>query len=200
MDKNLLIIFAKNPILGKAKTRLAASIGEKKALVIYKKLIEKTANIIGELSIEKELYYSDFIEKNDVWNNKVTRKKTQRGKSLGERMENAFKKGFAEGYKNIVIIGTDLWDLETLEIEKAFESLEKNEGVIGPAQDGGYYLLGLSKWNPTVFQNKKWGTSTVLNETLACFDNKIVDNLKTKNDIDTIEDLLAFPDLIKFIE
>jgi rSAM/selenodomain-associated transferase 1 len=200
MDKNLLIIFAKNPILGKAKTRLAASIGEKKALVIYKKLIEKTANIIGELSIEKELYYSDFIEKNDVWNNKVTRKKTQRGKSLGERMENAFKKGFAEGYKNIVIIGTDLWDLETLEIEKAFESLEKNEGVIGPAQDGGYYLLGLSKWNPTVFQNKKWGTSTVLNETLACFDNKIVDNLKTKNDIDTIEDLRAFPDLIKFIE
>jgi rSAM/selenodomain-associated transferase 1 len=200
MDKNLLIIFAKNPILGKAKTRLAASIGEKKALVIYKKLIEKTANIIGELSIEKELYYSDFIEKNDVWNNKVTRKKTQRGKSLGERMENAFKKGFAEGYKNIVIIGTDLWDLETLEIEKAFESLEKNEGVIGPAQDGGYYLLGLSKWNPTVFQNKKWGTSTVLNETLACFDKKVVDNLKTKNDIDTIEDLLAFPDLIKFIE
>ena len=90
MDKNLLIIFAKNPILGKAKTRLAASIGEKKALVIYKKLIEKTANIIGELSIEKELYYSDFIEKNDVWNNKVTRKKTQQGKSLGERMENAF--------------------------------------------------------------------------------------------------------------
>ena len=200
MDKNLLIIFAKNPILGKAKTRLAASIGEKKALVIYKKLIEKTANIIGELSIEKELYYSDFIEKNDVWNNKVTRKKTQRGKSLGERMENAFKNGFAEGYKNIVIIGTDLWDLETLEIEKAFESLEKNEGVIGPAQDGGYYLLGLSKWNPTVFQNKKWGTSTVLNETLACFENKIVDNLKTKNDIDTIEDLRAFPDLIKFIE
>ena len=65
MDKNLLIIFAKNPILGKTKTRLAASIGEKKALVIYKKLIEKTANIIGELSIEKELYYSDFIEKND---------------------------------------------------------------------------------------------------------------------------------------
>ncbi|MDG2491606.1 MAG: TIGR04282 family arsenosugar biosynthesis glycosyltransferase [Flavobacteriaceae bacterium] len=200
MDKNLLIIFAKNPILGKAKTRLAASIGEKKALVIYKKLIEKTANIIGELSIEKELYYSDFIKKNDVWNNKVTRKKTQRGKSLGERMENAFKNGFAEGYKNIVIIGTDLWDLETLEIEKAFESLEKNEGVIGPAQDGGYYLLGLSKWNPTVFQNKKWGTSTVLNETLACFENKIVDNLKTKNDIDTIEDLRAFPDLIKFIE
>jgi rSAM/selenodomain-associated transferase 1 len=200
MDKNLLIIFAKNPILGKAKTRLAASIGEKKALVIYKKLIEKTANIIGELSIEKELYYSDFIEKNDLWNNKVTRKKTQRGKSLGERMENAFKNGFAEGYKNIVIIGTDLWDLETLEIEKAFVSLEKNEGVIGPAQDGGYYLLGLSKWNPTVFQNKKWGTSTVLNETLACFDKKVVDNLKTKNDIDTIEDLLAFPDLIKFIE
>lgn len=200
MDKNLLIIFAKNPILGKAKTRLAASIGEKKALVIYKKLIEKTANIIGELSIEKELYYSDFIEKNDLWNNKVTRKKTQRGKSLGERMENAFKNGFAEGYKNIVIIGTDLWDLETLEIEKAFVSLEKNEGVIGPAQDGGYYLLGLSKWNPTVFQNKKWGTSTVLNETLACFDKKVVDNLKTKNDIDTIEDLRAFPDLIKFIE
>jgi len=200
MDKNLLIIFAKNPILGKAKTRLAATIGEKKALVIYKKLIEKTANIIGELSIEKELYYSDFIEKNDLWNNKVTRKKIQRGKSLGERMENAFKNGFAEGYKNIVIIGTDLWDLETLEIEKAFVSLEKNEGVIGPAQDGGYYLLGLSKWNPTVFQNKKWGTSTVLNETLACFDKKVVDNLKTKNDIDTIEDLRAFPDLIKFIE
>jgi rSAM/selenodomain-associated transferase 1 len=200
MDKNLLIIFAKNPILGKAKTRLAATIGEKKALVIYKKLIEKTANIIGELSIEKELYYSDFIEKNDLWNNKVTRKKIQRGKSLGERMENAFKNGFAEGYKNIVIIGTDLWDLETLEIEKAFVSLEKNEGVIGPAQDGGYYLLGLSKWNPTVFQNKKWGTSTVLNETLACFDKKVVDNLKTKNDIDTIEDLRDFPDLIKFIE
>ena len=87
MDKKLLLIFAKNPVLSKVKTRLAASIGDEKALFIYKKLLQKTAETIEGLDLHKSLYYSEYIEEGDVWEGNVSDKNVQVGNTLGEKME-----------------------------------------------------------------------------------------------------------------
>lgn len=184
-------------MLGKVKTRLARTIGDEKALFIFHQLIEKTAQTIEFLEVDKCLYYSDQLEHEDTWENRVTNKKTQNGKDLGERMSNAFKAGFDCGYEQIVVIGTDLWDLEVDDIKQAFDALASNSGVLGPATDGGYYLLGLSEWIPEVFEGKEWGTSSVQKETIKDFMHKKITLLEPKNDVDYYEDLCAFPELLK---
>ena len=200
MNKRLLLVFTKNPQLGKVKTRLAKSIGDEKALFIFQKLIEKTAQTIGAISVHKSLYYSEFIENGDPWDAQVSEKKIQNGDTLGERMSTAFEDGFEKGFEQIVIIGTDLWDLESSDIEQAFKALETNTAVIGPATDGGYYLLGLSQLMPEVFKNKHWGTASVLNDTMNDFKEREVALLKPKNDVDYYEDLRTFPELLNLLD
>ena len=200
MNKRQLLVFTKNPQLGKVKTRLAKSIGEEKALFIFQKLIKKTAQTIGSISVHKSLYYSEFIENGDLWDTQVSEKKIQNGNTLGERMSNAFQDGFEKGFEQIVIIGTDLWDLESSDIDQAFKVLETNTAVIGPATDGGYYLLGLSQWMPEVFKNKIWGTASILNDTMDDFKERKVALLKPKNDVDYYEDLRTFPELLNLLD
>lgn len=200
MNKRQLLVFTKNPQLGKVKTRLAKSIGEEKALFIFQKLIEKTAQTIGSISVHKSLYYSEFIENGDLWDTQVSEKKIQNGNTLGERMSNAFQDGFEKGFEQIVIIGTDLWDLESSDIDQAFKVLETNTAVIGPATDGGYYLLGLSQWMPEVFKNKIWGTASILNDTMEDFKERKLALLKPKNDVDYYEDLRTFPELLNLLD
>ena len=113
----------------------------------------------------------------------------QQGKDLGIRMSNAFAEAFQEGYQKVIIIGSDLYDLHSETIEEAFQNLDTHEVVIGPAKDGGYYLLGMKSFIPEIFQQKKWSTATVLQDTLADLKSKKVTLLATKNDIDTFEDI-----------
>ena len=154
MTNNLLIIFTRNPELGKCKTRLASVIGDAAALAIYTFLIEHTVGITKSLKVDKQVHYSQNVHHNDLWNDATYSKKKQQGSDLGERMNYAFKQGFDEGYKNIIIIGSDIYDLIQLDIEKAFTMLEHNNYVLGPAADGGYYLLGMRRLNETIFRNK----------------------------------------------
>ena len=200
MNKRLLLVFTKNPQLGKVKTRLAKSIGDEKALFIFRKLIEKTAQTIGSIPVHKSLYYSDYIENEDPWDTQVSEKKIQNGETLGERMSNAFQDGFENGFEQIVIIGTDLWNLESNDIDQAFRALETNTAVIGPATDGGYYLLGLSQLIPEVFKNKNWGTASVFKDTMDDFKEQKVALLKPKNDVDYYEDLRTFPELLNLLD
>jgi len=111
-------------------------------------------------------------------------------------MHNAFREAFSKGYKKVVIVGSDLYDLEAKDINYAFEQLSKCDVVIGPAVDGGYYLLGMKIMHSQIFQNKDWGTSTVLNNTLTDLNNKTVKLLDKKNDIDIWEDIKDIPFLI----
>ena len=200
MGEKLLLIFTKNPQLGKVKTRLAKTIGDEKALLIFHKLIDKTALVVDGVDAHKSLYYSDFIDDQDIWEGRVRNKKIQEGNSLGERMANAFKIGFNCGYNRIVVIGTDLWNLDAQTINNAFSTLRNVDGVIGPATDGGYYLLGLSRWIPSVFHEKRWGTSRVFKDTVEDFKNNTLAYLETKNDIDYFEDLETIPELLKFLD
>ncbi|MFT4830658.1 MAG: rSAM/selenodomain-associated transferase 1 [Psychroserpens sp.] len=187
--KNLLLIFTRNPELGKCKTRLAAKVGDHAALEIYSFLLEHTHAITKDVKAAKEVLYSDEIWPNDIWENAHYHKKLQQGTDLGERMFNALNNGFEAGYKNIIIIGSDMYDLSTEDLNFAFDELEKSEIVIGPAEDGGYYLLGLSKIKASLFKNKAWGTDTVLKDTLNDLKNKNVKLLKIKNDVDHYEDI-----------
>ena len=200
MRKKLLLIFTKNPQLGKVKTRLAKTIWDEKALFIFNKLVSKTSEVVEKVNVHKSLYYSDFVDDQDICEGSVSDKSIQEGNCLGERMANAFKKGFDDGFNRIIVIGTDLWNLDTQIINKAFAALKNKDGVIGPATDGGYYLLGLSKWIPQVFDGKNWGTSSVLDDTLTDFKNNTLVQLETKNDVDYFEDLKAKPELLQLLD
>ncbi len=189
MSKDLLLIFTRNPELGKCKTRLAATIGDDAALEIYKFLLAHTVSVTKNLNVHKQVHYSVKVRENDSWDETVFQKKQQEGDDLGQRMMHAFEEGFAEGFERIIIIGSDLYDLSQNDLENAFQSLHDHDFVIGPASDGGYYLLGMKKLKASLFQNKKWGTSTVLKDSLANLDTEKVHILPTRNDVDYYEDI-----------
>lgn len=199
MHKNLLLIFTRNPELGKVKTRLAKTIGNEKALEIYKLLLNKTKETSEHIDCDKAVYYSVKIRENDIWDTKTYQKHQQHGEDLGIRMQNAFMNGFETGYEKIMIIGSDLFDLTPKHINNAFEKLNNNDVVIGPAEDGGYYLLGMKKPHPLIFQNKEWGTSSVRKDTLDDLKNNSVFLLPELNDIDLYEDLKRHDSLLKLI-
>lgn len=196
---SLLIIFTRNPELGKCKTRLASSVGDETALAIYVFLLEHTQTVTASLQVEKEVHYSDRIGEDDLWDPEVYQKKMQWGDDLGERMHHAVKAGLEAGYKRVVLIGSDLYDLSTTDLEQAFDALNTHEVVLGPAEDGGYYLLGMTRLIPEVFENKEWGTATVLKDTLANLTDKNTCLLVTKNDVDTLEDIKNHPDFQPFL-
>ncbi|MDP5060335.1 MAG: TIGR04282 family arsenosugar biosynthesis glycosyltransferase [Maribacter sp.] len=202
-SNNLLLIFTRNPELGKGKRRLAATIGDQAALDIYKFLLNHTVAITKNLYAEKEVYYSEEIWKNDIWENQKFGKKLQVGEDLGARMANAFQQGFQKKYQKIIIIGSDMLDLSQEDLENAFKALEKNDFVVGPAEDGGYYLLGMKKFLPTLFYDKAWGSETVLKDTLADLKNETTALLETRNDVDyyeAIKDIDAFAPYLKHLK
>lgn len=193
------MIFTRPPVLGKVKTRLAADIGDEAALKIYNFLLEHTVSVTRELDVVKQVYYSEKIIPNDIWNNDVYEKKLQSGNDLGERMQNAFKDGFSNGFKNIIIIGSDLFDLCREDLEKAFCLLQDCDFVIGPAEDGGYYLLGMKRMLPQLFQHKKWGTPAVFQETVKDLREENVAYLEYRNDVDIYDDIKGKKEFQQFL-
>lgn len=202
-SRNLLLIFTRNPELGKCKTRLAAKVGDKAALDIYQFLLNHSVAITSGLYAKKTVYYSEEIWKDDIWNNTIFDKKLQRGQDLGERMANAFVEGFQNEFEKIIVIGSDMYDLSQKDLEVAFSALDTNDNVVGPAEDGGYYLLGMKQFIPEVFQDKAWGTATVLQDTLANLPSEKTALLPSKNDVDYYEDIkdnVAFATFLKHIK
>lgn len=203
MNRNLLLIFTRNPELGKCKTRLAACVGDAAALDIYTFLLHHTVSITKALEVEKWVCYSESIGENDMWAPEHYKKKVQRGANLGRRMQHAFQEGFDAGYQKIVIIGSDMYHLSQNDIEEAFAALDNCDYVIGPAEDGGYYLLGMKALNKALFQNKAWSTPTVLQNTLDDVQAAYCCILPVKNDIDIYEDvkdIAAFQPFLKPIK
>jgi rSAM/selenodomain-associated transferase 1 len=161
--KDALIIFVRNPVSGKVKTRLAATMGNEKALAVYRFLLSHTKNITENTSPVKFIYYADFINENDLWNGYT--KKMQQGNDLGERMKNAFETVLELGYKKVCIIGSDCYDLNATIITHAFKSLDLFDTTLGPATDGGYYLLGMQAPIKNIFDNILWSTDKVFTQT-----------------------------------
>lgn len=196
--KNLLLIFTRNPQFGKVKTRLAEGLGKEVTLQLYEFLLKHTAEVTKDLTCQKRVFYSEFIEEKDVFEGDF-QKGVQKGEDLGERMMQAFAEGFEDGFENIIIIGSDLFDLQKKDLESAFSRLQQADVVLGPAEDGGYYLLGMKKLNPLVFRNKKWGSNSVFKETVEDLEEENIAILEIKNDIDNFEDLKNEPRLLDFV-
>ena len=165
-DKLLLIVFYRNPQLGKVKNRLAATVGEERALAIYLLMAAHARNISLPIPVDKTVYYSEFIDSEDNWLNHDFNKRLQHGSDLGEKMKHAFEESFNLGYESVCIIGTDCLELTDKIVMAAFETLKHNDTVLGPAVDGGYYLLGMNRFIPDLFNNKTWSTSSVCDDTI----------------------------------
>lgn len=190
--KQAIIIFVRKPERGKVKTRLAATMGEEIALDIYKKLLQHTHDAVLDVAADKFIFYTDAADENDLWSGKGFIKKTQASGDLGYKMQNAFATVFAAGYEKVVIIGSDCLQLTAEIINEAFEKLQINEVVIGPANDGGYYLLSMKKLLPFLFENIEWSTEQVYGQTVDILQKRKISYCKliTLIDIDTEEDWL----------
>ena len=189
-----LLIFTRNPELGKCKTRLAASIGDHAALAVYRHLLSHTSKVVTTLEeVNKFVYFSEHTGDGTIWDPASFQHRLQVGDDLGERMLNAFQEVFSFGYSKVVIIGSDLYDLTAEDLREAFHELENHKVVLGPAADGGYYLLGMKATKPELFKNKNWGTSTVLEDTLKDLRNTTTYLLPVRNDVDRYEDIEGNP-------
>lgn len=185
------MIFIKNPRKGTVKTRLAQTVGEAKALSIYNELLQLTKSVADQIKVHRQVWYSQFIDNDDLWPESKYTKQVQQGDDLGQRMKEAFRKAFADGNKKAVIIGSDCAQLEPKIIRSAYRQLEDRQVVIGPARDGGYYLLGMSEFYPALFDRKKWSSPSVFNDTIRQLKDQDIAYrlLPTLNDIDTEADL-----------
>jgi len=170
LTNKAILVFQKNLIAGRTKTRLAATIGNEKALFVYKQLISITTNVLINLPFDKLIYYSEFIpldiEDKEIETAAKTLVLVQHGNDLGARMLNSFSDQFKIGYSRLIIIGTDCPGLNSELLLNAFNALESHDIVIGPAADGGYYLLGMSKLYPELFEGVEWSTSKVYGQTV----------------------------------
>jgi rSAM/selenodomain-associated transferase 1 len=186
-NNSALIIFLRAPILGQVKTRLAASLGDKAALNIYRKLVEITLAEAHSSHFTTYLYFYPEIDPSLIYSGFIA--KEQYGDDLGEKMKHAFTETMKR-HDRAVIIGTDCPYINIDLIHRAFASLRQSDVVIGPASDGGYYLLGLRKIIPELFENIPWSTENVLTETVKRLEKfKLsLTTLETLDDIDYEED------------
>lgn len=190
-----IIIFARYPIEGKVKSRLALTIGNHHAKEFYKMISEKIISETKQIrNSDKYVFYSEEVEKEMVkkWLGRSFLYSHQEGNDLGERMTNAFRKVFSHGANKAIIIGTDIPDLSSEIIKKAIKKLDETDLVIGPSKDGGYYLLGMKKFLPALFKNIEYGKNSVFAETISKAEklNLTYSTLELLLDIDTEEDLI----------
>jgi rSAM/selenodomain-associated transferase 1 len=198
LDDRCLLFFVKNPKQGIVKSRLARAIGDKVARDLYKNFVRDMLLALDKL---QHPFYCCFYPEDALHDIKQFigedyQYLAQRGDDLGERMAHCFQQAFSTGFNRVALIGSDSPDLPAEIIDEAFTSLEEVDSVIGPAFDGGYYLIGFTKasFAPEVFSNVEWGTNTVLQKTLDILQcqQRRVHLLPQWGDIDTLEDLRQF--------
>ena len=211
MIKKRLIIFTRYPVPGKTKTRMIPALGEQGAADLHSRMTEYTLlNLLilcCEQSLEIAIYYSGGDrQKMQTWLDPVISSFSENhsdsiinpisyyaqvGEDLGERMQGAFENGFKNKIEKIIIIGTDCPDLNQHIIEKAFLALNSYDVVLGPASDGGYYLIGLSQFFPILFNNIDWGSDRVLAQTRKIIEQEklSVYDLPVLTDVDRPDDL-----------
>jgi uncharacterized protein len=193
LQRCALLVFAKVPALGKVKTRLAAEIGDEQALSIYKKLLFYTFDLADELpcytlacltsedeiTLESIPFDGFYAQKANV--------------DLGGKMSDAIAYSLARGFERVVVIGTDCAELNAQILEEAFVALLTRDVVIGPAKDGGYYLIGMNKTHHKLFEGINWSTEKVLDQTKTALTklNLSFTLLPILSDIDTLADLEA---------
>lgn len=189
---NALIIFAKNPIFGQVKTRLAMTVGAVEALEIYRQLLGVSSKLAESMSCRVMIFHGGQIDKT-IYVESRFEHYLQSGKDIGRRMRNAMSVALEQSDK-AVLVGTDVPELQPAIITRAFDKLQKTDVVYGPAEDGGFYLVGVQSSQRSslqvLFENIEWSTEKVLEQSLAqCKRHNLSYELvDTLSDIDYFED------------
>ena len=197
-DRSRILLFIKAPEAGQVKSRLAARIGDHAALGLYQCFVLDVLDTITTVGSPLTIFFTPVDTHNLItaWLGQERSYAAQTGSDVGERMKNAFSVTFADGILRAVLIGSDLPDLPAALIRQAFDALDDCGAVIGPAYDGGYYLIGfrIDSFTPEIFSNISWGTNKVFAETLQVFERSWtrVHILPVWRDMDTIDDLRDF--------
>lgn len=188
-----LIIFIKNPEHGKVKTRLARTLGDDRALEVYHTLLRNTRQVALAVDAARLLFYGQFIDETDDWPAAAFEKHRQSAGDLGERMHRAFVFALEEqGFDQAVLIGSDIAALTPEILAEAFRRLDDHAFVLGPARDGGYYLIGMKRPAPALFREMAWSTAGVCDETIRRMEalGQRPYLLPTLSDVDNEEDWL----------
>lgn len=197
-SKECVVLFMRAPQLGKVKTRLAKKLGAEIALNLYKKFIEDLIHTLTIVGSVVSIHYHPPESRSQLigWLGPSFDYYPQSGNDLGKRMEHAFCRSFELGFKRVLLIGSDLPDLPVSFFDDAFIHLKTDDAVIGPAIDGGYYLIGFRDrtFFPKIFEKISWGSPFVLEQTLDRFKKhrNSIHLLPLWRDIDDFEDLMAF--------
>lgn len=191
---NALAIYIKNNVPGKVKTRLAQDLGDDKASEVYDELLRYTKEVTAQLSVNRYVYYADHITTQDLWENDLYDKRVQVSGSLGDRMSDTME-SLSLKHQKSVIIGSDCTQLVPGTLIAAYNALDKADVVLGPSLDGGYYLIGMKKHHPTLFEDIAWSTKEVLNQTIEKIKETRLSYrlLAPLSDIDYVDDLKKYP-------
>ena len=193
-QEGCILVFVKLPEKGKVKSRLAKDLSEETVLTIYKNFVSDLLTTLekGEYPYIITFLPPDAREQITKWLGNRNIYMPQRGTHLGERMMNAFRSAFSEGFSHTILIGSDIPDLSYTLIDQAMR-LQDHDAVIGPSYDGGYYLIGFrnDSFLPQIFEGIPWGTSRVFEQTMEIFlrNSYKVHTLPILRDVDTIDDL-----------
>ena len=191
-----LLIFLKYPTPGQVKTRLASAVGDQAACEVSRACTELTLERLRAWRHEATLCVDppEALERTRAWLGTAWSLRPQRGGTLGERLAEATAQAFAEGVQRVVVIGTDSPWLTECDVDAAVDALRRAELVLGPTEDGGYYLIGLSCPSPALFEGIAWGTATVYQETMAKARalGLRVETLPLGYDVDRLEDIHRF--------
>jgi len=204
MNQCFVVVFAREPQEGRVKTRLAESIGAQKACHIYETLLTHTLDVLNCTDHELIVYLTDESNRCFLQDSKYPDNLSIRQQSLGDlgnKMRTMFEELFAEGAGKIVLVGSDCPWLSSKHINQAFYYLTNNDVVLGPADDGGYYLIGLSKKCLDLFSGVEWSTAKVLEQTKALILQHHLSyrELETLSDVDYIEDIRRYFNNVKSV-
>jgi len=203
-----LLIFSRYPVAGEAKTRLIPALGSEGAAQLHRRMTEYAVNIARSTHTSNPendyaitVHYTGAQLKDfRAWLGSEIQYKAQPSGDIGQRMEDAFKAAFNNGADHAIGIGTDVPGLSSVVLHQAFENLSNHDVVLGPAADGGYYLIGMNSFHPELFVGIDWGTEQVYEQTLKIctrFGLRAAELLML-NDVDRPEDLRTLRDDPRF--
>ena len=164
IPENLLLVFARTPVPGQVKTRLLSHLSPEQACSLHAAMIEDTAELAAGFPGRHLLLFSEEIPALALEGMETGR---QSGGDLGARLTRAIEDGFASGARRIVVLGSDTPHLPPDRLAQALSALQRADLVLGPAEDGGYYLIALRRFSPAILRGVEWGSDQVLEQTRA---------------------------------
>jgi len=166
MNASLLILFIRNAVEGKVHPTIIQLVGESNALETYLQMLQHLRDITTVLPVEKLVLYSDFIETGDAFDETSYSKEMQSAGDTGSRLAEAFKSAFERGFKKVVLVMGECMELSRPHLVEAFENMNDATVVVGPAEEGGYYLLGMREYVNDFFTGKDWNGEDVFLDTM----------------------------------